>query len=1025
MRPLTLALSAFGPYAGTERIDFRPLGESALFLIHGPTGAGKTTVLDAMCFALFGVTSGAERDGRQMRSDFVDPSTATEVVFDFAVGGEAYRIRRLPEQEVRKKRGEGTTKMPSTATLWRRTGQEDDQEGTVVASGWSRVTEAAEGLLGFKYVQFRQVVMLPQGEFRRLLLANSREREGILETLFQTEIYRRVEEHFKQAAKGVLEAARELAQKKDWLLQEAAAATAWELQERLAADTARCLELAEEADRARQNLQAAQDQLAAARRLDELFRDSEAAGRQLAALLADQPRMADKRRELVRAQKAALLAEFARQTGEREKEAAQAADRLAQTLRDKTAAQERNVRAGKALAAELARGPEREEAAQAVRRLAEMRESLDRLESAREACDRAGRGWKDAEAACAGWRGKLEAAQKKLEAEKTERDRLLAESLRAGALEAAAKEAAQAAMFRRELEKLRQEFAAETKNHFAAQKETEAVQTLLNEARAELDALQAAWRKGQAAVLAQGLIADGPCPVCGSCHHPAPAEAAGALPSAAGLEAAEQRLKNLEAELEGKRRRLNESAVAVERVRTQGQSLRQLLAAKADRDPAELAAEENKAALALQAVRAAMEKLQQCEAEISRLGGEADRLQKGFEAVQSAEKEARAGYEASRAVMLERESAVPAGLREGMRLKAELASTNALLEQLASSLEKAREEAEAAGREAERFDEAERAAREGAALAERRLADDRDKFAARLRDAGFATPDEYILALGIAPAVEQLERELRDFDQVLAVAADRAARTAEAVAGMERPAVAGAEETLQAAQAAAEQAVTGLTRLQETLRKQKDWLAQLATIENALTDKEKEYAVVGHLAEVANGQNPLRLSFHRFVLAALLDGVMLAANARLRKMSRGRYALKRMADPLHRGTAAGLDIEIEDSYTGVSRHVATLSGGETFLASLSLALGLADVVQSYSGGIYLDTIFVDEGFGTLDPEALDMAMQALMELQTRGRLVGIISHVPELKERIEARLEIRPTDRGSTTRWSAGVRSRA
>jgi len=205
--------------------------------------------------------------------------------------------------------------------------------------------------------------------------------------------------------------------------------------------------------------------------------------------------------------------------------------------------------------------------------------------------------------------------------------------------------------------------------------------------------------------------------------------------------------------------------------------------------------------------------------------------------------------------------------------------------------------------------------------------------------------------------------------------------------------------------------------LREKVDKQQAWLRQVREVGAELARREGEYAVLGRLAQVANGQNPLRVSFHRFVLQALLDDVTGAANIRLRAMSRGRYALRRMDDPVHRGRAGGLDIEIEDGWTGLSRPAATLSGGETFLASLALALGLADVVQSYAGGVYLDTVFVDEGFGTLDPEALDMAMQALVELQTKGRLVGIISHVPELKERVAARLEIVPTERGSTTRW--------
>jgi exonuclease SbcC len=217
-----------------------------------------------MCFALFGRTSGAERDGRQMRSDYVDPATVTEVVFDFALGAEVYRVRRAPEQEVLKKRGTGTTKLPAAATLWKRTGLAPEDEGTVAASDWKRVTEVLEGLLGFRYEQFRQVVVLPQGEFRRLLLAKSGEREEILATLFRTEKYRRIEEFFKQAARGVEEAARELGARRDWLLQEAGAASVEELTVRLAGNTARSLKLTADALAARNALQSAQERLAAA-----------------------------------------------------------------------------------------------------------------------------------------------------------------------------------------------------------------------------------------------------------------------------------------------------------------------------------------------------------------------------------------------------------------------------------------------------------------------------------------------------------------------------------------------------------------------------------------------------------------------------------------------------------------------------------------------------------------------------------------------------------------------------------------
>ena len=197
-------------------------------------------------------------------------------------------------------------------------------------------------------------------------------------------------------------------------------------------------------------------------------------------------------------------------------------------------------------------------------------------------------------------------------------------------------------------------------------------------------------------------------------------------------------------------------------------------------------------------------------------------------------------------------------------------------------------------------------------------------------------------------------------------------------------------------------------------------MKNIVQVQGKLEILETQYAVVGRLAEVANGGNEHKLTLQRFVLGTLLENVIVAANERLNMMSRNRYSLQRTLDRARKNAAGGLDLEVFDNYTGIARGVGTLSGGETFLASLSLALGLADVVQSYAGGIHLDTILVDEGFGTLDPESLDFAIKALIDLQQGGRLVGIISHVPELKERIDARLEVMATDRGSKACFKIG-----
>ena len=202
MRPLKLSMTAFGPYAENQVVDFTELKGRSFFLIHGPTGSGKTTVLDAMCFALYGTTSGSLRNGKQMRSDHAQLSTMTEVVFEFAIGSDAYRVKRNPEQERPKKKGTGTTVVNSNATLWKiKQMKNHGAEAKVIASGTLKVTEEVERLLGFKSHQFRQVVMLPQGEFRELLTANSAKRQEILETLFHTELYRSIELALKQSAK--------------------------------------------------------------------------------------------------------------------------------------------------------------------------------------------------------------------------------------------------------------------------------------------------------------------------------------------------------------------------------------------------------------------------------------------------------------------------------------------------------------------------------------------------------------------------------------------------------------------------------------------------------------------------------------------------------------------------------------------------------------------------------------------------------------------------------------------------------
>ena len=272
-------------------------------------------------------------------------------------------------------------------------------------------------------------------------------------------------------------------------------------------------------------------------------------------------------------------------------------------------------------------------------------------------------------------------------------------------------------------------------------------------------------------------------------------------------------------------------------------------------------------------------------------------------------------------------------------------------------------------------------------------------------------------ALASEAVMEAWDGEVRRFDARMSDAQGRAARAQAEAAGLVRPDLPASE----AAEAAAEAAHTEGVKLEEravgALLVCGQRLDRLRTVERELAEVETRHRVVGRVADIADGRNLRGIPFHRFVLASLLDDVLREASNRLRIMSNSRYTLMRSSEQRDRRSTTGLDLEVFDAYTGVNRSVMTLSGGESFLASLSLALGLADVVQAYAGGIRLDAVFVDEGFGALDTESLDLALRALIDLQKGGRLVGIISHVPELKERIGTRLEVTSGRRGSCARF--------
>ncbi|HUG99819.1 MAG TPA: SMC family ATPase [Gammaproteobacteria bacterium] len=864
MRPLRLELTAFGPFAHTQVIDFRPLGERRLFLVHGPTGAGKTTLLDAVCFALYGDTTGAERDGKGFRSQFAGAELTTSVTLDFALGERSYRVTRQPEQERAKLRGEGTTTAPAAATLWDRTGVDaEGGEGNVMATRTTQVTERVAELLGFRSEQFRQVIVLPQGRFRDLLLARSREREEILQQLFDTAFYGRLEYSLKQRSRELRAAAEKLRAQHEALLAQEECADEVELRarlERLEAEQsdaeARLDGLQLKSDRAAQALEQARADHA---RFEKLAR----AERTLAGLDARRQKMEMRRTGLHAARRAAGLADLAMQLADRRGAAAAAA-------REFEALQQQHASAGKALHAATAalRAEQSEETARETLRgeLAELERVMPLVAEMNDliAQQSASRGREDARAGVA-----------------SAREAMVAHRARAATL-------------------------------------------------------RHAREAGSAALLAHALQAGKPCPVCGSKEHPRPARGSQEVPSPAAIAQAEHAVSAAETDLEA------------------------ALVSQRDVERMLSGVEASLAALGKQLgglVEPSREGLRDAQRRIVRMRQEADAAQSALE----------------RAVEAER-----AGRERCVRLAAGLDAASALREAADTALQAAAEE-----------------------------------WRRRLEKAGFADEQAYRDARMADEALERAAADLAAFDQDCATARALVAEARAEIEGLEMPELAAIKTSAEAAAREYRAAAKERGRLASRVDALGRLRARLGEITAAFVATEARFGVIGTIAGVAGGDNPQRISLQRFVLASRLDDVLAAASRRLRAMSRGRYLIRRITDTADRRAAGGLELEVEDAYTASSRPVATLSGGESFQAALALALGLSEVVQAYAGGIRLDTIFIDEGFGSLDPEALDLAIDTLLDLQQAGRMVGVISHVPELRERIDVRLEVQAGVAGS------------
>jgi exonuclease SbcC len=991
VRPLRLELQAFGPYARTQVIDFRALGGSELFLIHGPTGAGKTTIFDAIMFALYGEVPGTRR-GSPLRADRAAADAAPRVALEFSLGAVTYKVERTDAWERPKKKGEGTTPEATTAHLWR------DADPKPLATRATAVTEKIVALLGMDAQQFQRVVLLPQGDFKKLLVAEAREREELLQRLFGTERYEEVERLLRDRKNALVRDANEQRQRRDEVLGGKTPAEVAARREALAAavDGARA-----EAGALRDRSGRAEASLAAAKALAARFDERETARAEVArhaasaaALEADRERLA----RAARAESVRACLDLARRTADDRRTRSAAEARAREALAAAIAGLE-------GAAAELGRA---EAEAQRLPALTGRRQLLEQALPVLERLARAERELEVRRTAATDARDAAERSRVALEAEA---GRVTALEARAGTLRpvaaAAATRAEAAARLEAALKAARERDAAEAQVARLDTDEADLGRQAANArdaARAagtRADGLAAAREGGMAAWFAKRLAPGKACPVCGSADHPAPARNADP-PELKDVQESRRIANELD---EGARRLASRHAAIVgqlEEARGRAAAARGA-ETRAVRD---LEAEHGAARRAHEAAAAAAKELQQAEAAVGTGRRELELLRADAEraaAVAAAASQALATAETTRDEL--RRQLADAGA--GPDARAELARLAAELARLQGALEAARAARSSA---VERRATAQAAAT--AAEQERAGAEERARAAAAEADAacaaaGFAGLEACEGALLPEARRTELERSIED--RVVAAGAAEARRAAldAALAGAARPDLAAAIAAREAAEDAARAAAEAAVRLEKDLAAVVEQERRSAELDGAVAALERRLEVLGRVADVANGKNDLNMSLQRFVLAARLEEVAEAASARLQLMSQGRFRLHHDTTVDHRAKASGLGLVVEDAWTGVvNRPAGALSGGESFLASLALALGLSDVVLRRSGGLRLDALFVDEGFGALDEETLDHAIRALEELRERGRLVGVISHVPELRRRIPARIEV-------------------
>lgn len=1039
MRPIKLTISAFGPYASKQVIDFEELKGRNIFVISGKTGAGKTTIFDAISYALYGEASGESRETDSLRSHFADDNTETYVELEFELRGEKYTVNRVPKQKKKKARGEGYTEKSADATLTLPDGK--------VITKVKNVTDKIIEILGITREQFKQIVMLAQGEFKKLLLADSVEREGIFRKIFNTYDFEKIQAELKDKAANLSKNRtkskhemeinlKNIKGEHDIVIDEYVdfPLVIEKLKDLLERDNNIYKTLNEEGKEVDNNLQVKNQEKAIIETNNNLIKEKEIITKALEELLSKEDEYKNKAKAII--------------DGKNAKEVKYIEDKLIETTKKLTKREEdynlslKNIdslkleqeEANKLLQIEESKECDREKLSVEINNLNKLEEKIIELDSLNNKVMHLKQSAENSKLQIINNKKETEELKKSKEEKELQLKDIATLETKKVELESDIKAKNKTLDEVRELFKVIRSFQNTYIEHNNKAKEYKEFEVEYKKVKENYEKMDDLYKKEQAGILASKLQENEPCPVCGSTNHPNKATIKENLkiPTKEELKVAKENLDKLEKENLEKINNLttlnSNKTTYLEQVNNHLSMLSATLnidktfnseTAKVVKNlGTELKSVIDKLKDELLKVIDKISLKEKIEKELNLITTTINEREQSLIKLEECEKNYTTELTQNITKIDEYKKEIPENITDLKTLNNLIEVKTKELNISKEKLAKLRLENENLAKKLEGENSISKEINKSIEELKLEIANNQTNFNEAIKEQGFDNIEDYENAKLKISMVEVLEKEVENYNSELKLTKAKREDIVNKTKDIVFMDITTIDEEIKSIQENKKELEGKLRDLHSIIDNNKTVLKNVENLNIEFKEIEEEYKVVGELADLANGKKAPYISFERYILASYFEDIIEAANIRLEKMTGDRFSLIRKTSKSKGAGQKGLELEIYDNYTDSSRDVSSLSGGESFKASLSLALGLSDIVQSNAGGVSLDTMFVDEGFGTLDPQSLDNAIDSLLELQRGGRLVGIISHVEELKDRIDAKLEVTSTSKGSKVEFN-------